>query len=272
MAILICLVCCCGLLKSHQRKNEKITRRLHMKREIAASKASLFSGSRAGTSAGLLHQDVQQQKRRRPPLTQTGEEPDFFNLAGVTMEESTDSMDKLKNMDSHRPSTPGSSMDYDSSKMGGSSYFDSDLGPVRQRPQYPQRVENEITSYNPNRSRSRENIFRNEAYDDDMSVVRGRNKSASTLGYQPQKRYSGGADLGGAYGGYAESSDGYPESTYAPSTSGYPESTMGYPQASRGYLTSTGGASGYSQPDTDTRPSAGGYVKPPRPRPKESAM
>lgn len=85
----------------------------------------------------------------------------ILDLSGVTVEETdTDSMHKYKyggydydtrrtldsrrNLDTHRPGTPASSVDYDYSmatKLDGSSYFESDL---QDSSFYPHRLENEI--------------------------------------------------------------------------------------------------------------------------------
>ena len=83
----------------------------------------------------------------------------ILDLSGVTVEETdTDSMQKYKygydydtrrtadsrrNLNTHRPGTPPSSVDYDYSlanKLDASSYFESDL----QDNFYPHRLENEI--------------------------------------------------------------------------------------------------------------------------------
>ncbi len=246
-----------ALLKSKARKKERLLRRTDMRKTLRSSRASLATNRTMPSGRGM-QDDIQQQKRRRPPLRPGGMETSFLDLSGVTLDDtSTDTVAKAK-MDFHRPGTPASLLDsssggYSHSKLD-SSYFDSDLGPVQQSSRdygdsyRPPRLENEI-SYLRHPTGGAAAMY-NDAFDDDRSVARSQLKSASSQGGSPP---------------YSRRQGQFPY----PSTGG-----AGYVD----YSHSPSAYSGYSQRQRGGEPSSGstsqsqGYVKPPRPRPKESAM
>ena len=299
-------------MKSRARKKQKIERRATLRASMKASKASLY------TNTGAVQSDeVRFQRRRRPPLNKS--DPSVLDLSGVTLDETSDSGDKshmkMMTLDSHRPSTPASTLDYSSSgKMETSTYYDSDLGPVKHRQHssgyYPPQLENEIAHYNP-RTQQFQHVFQNNGFDE-KSLDRSRTMPDSpTRGYSSSQGYGGHGGgptgYGGGATGYGGGSTGYGggatahgrgsglsgsgiDSSGYGGASGYghsgPANTSSY---SYGNPSFQGNRSGYSAGSGDR--SRGGHStssskidwdelhpprsrdeRPPRPKPKESAM
>ena len=140
--LLVIILAIFGWIKSRDRKERKMDRRDSLRASVRGSRATLCTNrSMAGSRDGL---QGAYGKRRRPPVNRLDQSQ--LSLGGVTLDDtSTETVDKLK-LDSHRPATPASMMDYTSShpsrsyshsKLDTSSYFDSDLGPIRRREPHP---------------------------------------------------------------------------------------------------------------------------------------
>ena len=116
---------------------------------------------------------------------------DFVNLSGVTLDDSNDVMEHPK-MDFHRPSTPHTLLNYSGSKLDQSSYFDSDLGPAPgplDSYNLPT-LENEIRSVQPQQFDRMDNtvFYRNDAYDDDQSIDMASARSVSSVASPTRRR------------------------------------------------------------------------------------
>ena len=156
--LIVAILICCAFCKRQQRKQENFRRRDSLQRSLRASKASI-----AASNMNLSH-DVILQKKRRPPLAETGDS--FMNLSGATLDETnTDILDK-PHLDFHRPITPASTLDYSSTKHLDSSYFDSDLGPNR-------RHHYDIHDSGVDRGVGQQSRQRHDSYDDDPKASRG---------------------------------------------------------------------------------------------------
>ena len=175
-----------GFLKARQRKHERLQRRTDIRKSVHGSKASVYSNRGARSLATA--DSYSRGKRNRMPLSASA---DFVNLSGVTLDDSTDVMENPK-MDFHRPSTPHTLLDYSGSKLDQSSYFDSDLGPAPSQFDYysPPRLENEIRSVQPRQINNIDNAvyYRNDAYADDQSVDIAHARSVSSVASTSRRR------------------------------------------------------------------------------------
>ena len=270
--LLILVLALFSWLKSHTRKEQRQERKNSLRASLRGSKASLYT-SRTAMSAASVNDLTSHSKRRRPPMSASKMDSGMVDISGVTLEaSSTDSIDKMK-IDSHRPSTPASVLDYSSYSQSrvpeNSSYYDSDLGPVRNTRQLPPlRLENEISniparpaypqygnvSYgNP----SYGNVHKNEMYDEqslDRSLQYVDTRSMSSLNspkgysqqftYLPPTNYQGGGLTGAS---------AYPGSSYPSHRNGNGHNST----LNSSTLSASSGAI---------------HKKPPRPKPKETAM
>lgn len=130
LLLIVCPLAIFAMIKSYHRKEEKIERRETLRQSIRSA-----STRPAVSMISKPPSELSDIKKQRPPLHLLQNK--FLDISGVTMDDSsTESVFKAK-YDFHRPSTPASSLEQ--SKHDVSSYYDSDLGPVRTA-----RVENEI--------------------------------------------------------------------------------------------------------------------------------
>ena len=253
-----------GFIKARQRKYERLERRTEIRKSVHGSKASVYSNRGARSAAGGSY-SRSKQRRQRPPMSASA---DFINLSGATLDETADTIDPIK-MDFHRPSTPHSVLDYSGSKLDQSSYLDSDLGPSRSQFDYfsPPQLENEIRSVQPRPVDRYDNTmyYKNDAYDDDRSVdiARARSVSSMTTPTRRQAPY----DLQGSRRtpyDLQEPRD-VPYDLEGPSYSQAPSSRRPY---------SFEDDSSHNQSLAVSEGNLARHIreKPPRPRPKESAM
>ena len=177
LAIFLLFAC----IKSRNRQEERMQRKNSLRASMRASKASMISAK----SLSHLPPDMQQQHRRRPPLSHVSRpltDDSFFDLSGVTLGESSDWADEKSRMNIHRPNTPDL-LDHDTSGFrSASNYRDRNVGAVH-RGSFDnltdiapasraagQNLENEIRSVpaQPQVDRS----YNNRAYDDQRSLDR----------------------------------------------------------------------------------------------------
>ena len=189
LLLVVCPLSIFALLKSSQRREEKIERRETLRRSIR-----LKSQSATAAQSGFAsrNNDTDDNSRPiRPPINNK-----FLNISGITMDDSsTDSAFKAK-MNYNIPSTPASSTQ-GNLKIIDSSYGDSDLDPAvySKKKAYP-RLENEIPSV----TKSSSTGFQNRGYNPDGMEpgYSGYNRVSIPPPYSPGSfsGASGQADLG----------------------------------------------------------------------------
>ena len=167
-----------------QRKNS-------LRASMRGSKASMLTTK----SLSHLPPDMQQQHRRRPPLSHVSRpltDDSFFDLSGVTLGETSDWLDDKHKMNMHRPHTPDL-LDHDASGFR-SNYRDRNIGSVHrgsfdniadvsaapERIAAPQ-LENEIRSV-PTQPHAGDRSYNNRGFDDLRSLDR------SVLDFRPPDR------------------------------------------------------------------------------------
>lgn len=244
-----------GVLKGRQRTKQKFERRNSLRASIRASKQSVYTNkhalnttmtsvgsrgtSRAGTAAGFTPHTDSMAKKKRPTLGRVPRDDSaFFNLSGYTAgETSTDSIDKYKmGLDSHRPPSPTDTLEYSSQSQSQSKIEGSSYFDSDLQDYYPHRLENEIAHIMARPMY--DNVFNNDAYDE-------RSLDRSQVPAVPPYRQRQGHDLS--------------TSSELPPT-----------RQRRGHDTST--SSEFVDQPYQSQMGRTPRSKPPRPRPKETAM